>query len=173
MIKKIITSVLIAIITTYIVVNILNFLSDYDIKIEKKDHKLLSPFVSSARVSRATFAKVFDEEETVDSLVAKYAKKYANDTYSEGYLKQILHCLLYRESRYDKDKRCGDGGKSCGSMQFWQDTYNAYRKEMIKKKYVDYIGSRHDLEDAIETTAWAVSSGRGKAWGPILRGECK
>ena len=43
---------------------------------------------------------------------------------------------------------------------------------MLKKGLIKEIGSRYDLEQSIETTAWALLEGRGKEWGPILREEC-
>jgi hypothetical protein len=35
------------------------------------------------------------------------------------------------------------------------------------------MGSRLDMENAIDTAAWAIADGRETAWGPIARGEIK
>lgn len=109
----------------------------------------------------------------LDRIVDKNAKRFSYgsvDRYSE--LKAVLHCLLYFESKHTAADGHGDNGKAGGPFQFWEDTYNGYRRIMIKAELTDHIGSRYDLEDATETTAWALTDGRGKAWGPILRGEC-
>lgn len=109
----------------------------------------------------------------LDRIVDKNAKRFSYgsaDRYSE--LKATLHCLLYFESKHTAANGHGDNGKAGGPFQFWEGTYEGFRKIMIKKGLTDHIGSRYDLEDATETTAWALVDGRGLNWGPILRGEC-
>lgn len=106
-----------------------------------------------------------------DFYVNKYVDKYM--THDKEYTKYKLRCLYWKESRNGTSDAHGDNGMAGGPLQFWQETYNNYRKIMIKRGLVTEIGSRYDLENAIETTVWAISDGRELAWGPILRGECK
>ena len=116
---------------------------------------------------------VVDNGNKVDEVVDKYAKIYSYgslDRYSE--LKAVLHCLFYFESKHTAASGFGDNGKAGGPLQFWEGTYTNFRKIMMEKGLTDHIGSRMDLEDAVETTTWALADGRGRNWGPILRGEC-
>lgn len=106
-----------------------------------------------------------------DVLVGKYADKYGRTTGEKSRLRGVLHCLLNIESVHGNNNGHGDNGMAGGPLQFWEETYIGYRKLMIKEGLVTEIGSRYNLEDAIETTAWALVTGRGKAWGPILRWE--
>lgn len=125
---------------------------------------------TSAEVSPAQ-EETYDPTEA-DILVAKYADQYGRTKGEQSRLRGILHCLLTKESVHGENKGHGDNGKAGGPLQFWEDTYNGYRKLMIKEGLVEEVGSRYNLENAIETTTWALVNGRGKAWGPILRGEC-
>lgn len=106
-----------------------------------------------------------------DVLVGKYADKFGKTTGEKSRLRGVLHCLLNIESVHGNNDGHGDNGMAGGPLQFWEETYIGYRKLMIKEGLVTEIGSRYNLENAIETTAWALVSGRGKAWGPILRWE--
>lgn len=109
----------------------------------------------------------------IDDLVDTYSKKYGKTRYQANAIKVKLHFLLLKEQNYGGSNNCGDSGKACGPLQFHEPTYKAYRKIMIKNGFVTELGSRLDMEDAIETTAWAISDGRETAWGPIARGEIK
>lgn len=109
----------------------------------------------------------------IDKLVDTYSKKYGNSRYESNAIKVKLHFLLLKEQNYGGSTNCGDGGKACGPLQFHAPTYTAYRKLMIKKGLVTDMGSRLDMDNAIETTAWAISDGREQSWGPIARGEIK
>ena len=110
--------------------------------------------------------------ENEDYWVDKYARKYTDRVGDWSNMKSTLHCLLDAESKYYTDKGHGDGGRAGGPTQFHNPTYIGYRAKMIKLGHVDTMCSRYDMECAIETTAWALSTGRAKAWGPILRNEC-
>lgn len=110
---------------------------------------------------------------TVDEMVDKYSKKYGVDRYGQNRLKALTHYLLLREQNYGGSTKCGDDGMACGPMQFWEGTYNRNRKDMIRKGFVTDMGSRHDLEDSIETAIYMFSIGQEKQWGPVLRGEIK
>jgi hypothetical protein len=109
----------------------------------------------------------------VDELVDKYSKRYGITTYTKNRTKALLHFLLLREQNYGGSNNCGDSGKACGPLQFHAATYEGYRKIMIKRGLVTELGSRLDMEDAIETCAWAINDGREEAWGPVARGEIK
>lgn len=108
-----------------------------------------------------------------DVLVAKYAQRYGSTPSEVNHIKVLLHCLLFRETGYGSNKGHGDNGKAGGPLQFHQPTWDSYRKIMQQRGLVTEIGSRYDMAQAIETTAWAISDGRAKAWGPVLRGECR
>jgi hypothetical protein len=110
-------------------------------------------------------------QETLDTMVHDYSYKYGKTSYERNRIKAMLHYLLLREQNYGGSEACGDGGKACGPLQFHEPTYISYRKIMIKRGLVNDMGSRLDMEDAIETTAWAIADGRERAWGPIARGE--
>lgn len=110
---------------------------------------------------------------TVDQMVDTYSKLYTSSRWEANRTKALLHFLLLREQNYGGSNNCGDSGKACGPLQFHEPTYQGYRKIMIKRGLVDYVGSRLDMHDAIQTAAWAIADGRENAWGPVLRGEIK
>lgn len=116
---------------------------------------------------------VVEPEITISNQVEKTVDRFAKNESQKSYLLYLSHCLLFRESKHWENQNFGDGGLAGGPLQFHEATYQAYRKEMIKKGLVDHVGSRLNLEDSIETMIWAVMDGRGTAWGPIKRGECK
>jgi hypothetical protein len=107
----------------------------------------------------------------VDDYVNKYADKFGKTTISRQQIKVKLHFLLYKESKYGVDTGCGDSGKACGPLQFHEATWYSYRQIMLDRGLIEEIGDRYNMEQAIETTAWAISDGRELAWGPIKRGE--
>lgn len=109
----------------------------------------------------------------VDKLVDTYSKKYGKTTYKANRTKALIHFLLLREQNYGGSNARGDGGLAAGPLQFHDGTYISYRNMMIKQGLVSDMGSRLDMEDAIETTAWAINDGRENAWGPVARGEIK
>jgi hypothetical protein len=106
-------------------------------------------------------------------LVETYAQKYAKTKQQKLYLTYQLHCLLRKESFYYENKGHGDGGLAGGVLQYHQATWNAFRNEMIRKGLVKEVGSRYDVEQAIETTAYALANGKENHWGPVARGECR
>jgi len=105
-------------------------------------------------------------------IALKYLPKYYPRVIEQSQIMPVFSCLLRNETGHGMDKSCGDGGRACGVVQFWKDTYVSYRRIMIGRGLVKHIGSRMNPEDAIETMIWAFSDGRGRAWGPFLRGEC-
>jgi len=113
------------------------------------------------------------KEVDYSDLVEKYAQKYAKDEYQRYKLIYQLHCLLWHESNHYLNKGYGDDGKAGGPLQYWQGTWVSFRKQMIKLGLITEIGDRENPEQAIETTAFALSRGYGDNWGPIKRGECR
>lgn len=109
----------------------------------------------------------------IDAWVTFYANKFAKTPGKVNHTRQLLHCLLYREAGYGSNKGHGDNGKAGGALQFHNPTWDGYRKIMMKRGLITEIGSRYDMEQAIETTAWAINDGRALAWGPFLRKECE
>lgn len=108
----------------------------------------------------------------IDTWVHKYIEKYFVDHHRRSEMKMIMHCLLHRESAHqelDANGGHGDGGRAGGILQFHQPTWNGYRKIMIDRGHITETGSRYNAEQGIETTIWAISDGRAKAWGPIYR----
>jgi hypothetical protein len=112
-------------------------------------------------------------KKSVDDMVVASAEKYGKSDEDINRLRVTLHFHLFKESRYGAVKRCGDSGRACGPLQFWAETFTAYRRVMIAQGHAREIGSRLDLETAIDTTAWALANGRQLAWGPLKRGEIK
>jgi hypothetical protein len=111
---------------------------------------------------------------TVDEMVDKYSDKYGSSKWLKLRTKALIHYLLLRESAYGSTTNCGDHGLACGPMQFHAATYTANRQRMMKLALVDHMGSRLDMEDAIETATWMIAvKGQEKQWGPVLRGEIK
>lgn len=108
----------------------------------------------------------------IDLLIGEYADKFATAKKSSSYLRYQLHCLANKESGHYSSTRCGDLQRACGPFQFWEDTYLSFRKIMMENGLVKTIGSRWDLKDATETTAWALVNGHDTDWGPIGRGDC-
>lgn len=112
-------------------------------------------------------------EYQIDAWVTYYTIKYFPEGGKRNHAKQLLHCLLYREAGYGSNKGHGDNGKAGGPLQYHQPTWDGFRKIMLKKNLIKEIGSRYDMEQAIETTAWAISDNRALNWGPFLRKECE
>ena len=109
----------------------------------------------------------------VDAWVDKYAKKYGKNRFYQNRTKALIHFLLLREQNYGGTNNCGDSGLACGPLQFHEATYIGYRKLMIQEGLTTFLGSRLDMENAIETASWAINNGRENAWGPVARGEIK
>lgn len=114
-----------------------------------------------------------DTREHIRYLIDIMSARFSDTIENEQKLKDILHCLYIRETNYWTNKGFGDNGRAGGPLQFHEPTYVSYRRLMAKDGLVTDVGSRMDLYDATETTAWALVSGRGRAWGPILRKECE
>lgn len=90
----------------------------------------------------------------IDELCEKYNFPYFT----------LMKWLANKESKYGQDKRCGDGGKSCGLYQYRKPTWI-----MLQKKF-----NREDLNynndiDQIEMTILALKNGYWYLWGPLQR----
>jgi hypothetical protein len=109
----------------------------------------------------------------IDLLVNEYATKYGKTLSDKHRIKVLVHFLLYREAGYGTNPNCGDSGKACGPLQYWEGTWNRMRGQMKRQGYIHEIGSRMDMEQSIETTAWAIANGHENEWGPISRNEIK
>lgn len=110
----------------------------------------------------------------IDRWVDIYCSKYfKGNQYSINRCKALTHFLLLREQNYGGSTNCGDSGLACGPMQFHAGTYTKNRKDMIKKGLTKKLGSRENMENAIETAIYMFSIGQEKQWGPVLRGEIK
>jgi len=81
----------------------------------------------------------------------------------------IMHCLAHREAGHGASNAHGDNGKAGGPFQFWNETWNRMRGQMIAQGVANEIGSRYDKLESARTTAWALANGRALEWGPILR----
>ncbi len=81
----------------------------------------------------------------------------------------IMHCLAHRENGHAASDKCGDSGLACGPFQFHQETWVRMRKQMIKAGFASEIGDRYDKKQSARTTAWAISNGNAREWGPINR----
>lgn len=108
----------------------------------------------------------------VDTWVALYSDKFGRTLSEKNHTKELLHCLLYNESGYGYNKGYGDSGLAGGPLQYHQSTWDGFRKIMLKRGLITEIGDRENMEQAIETTAWAIIDGRSLNWGPVYRGDC-
>ena len=111
--------------------------------------------------------------ENEDMWVREYADKYGKTLSQKNHIRELLHCLLYNESGYGHNKGHGDSGLAGGPAQFHEATWQRMRKQMLKKGLITEIGSRYDMEQAIQTTAWTIVNGYAKEWEPVLRGYCQ
>lgn len=130
-------------------------------------HRLISPCPDTG----CHVAVVYADETKVDELVDIYSFRYGKTRYERNRIKALLHFLLLKEQNYGGSDSCGDHGLACGPLQYHQATYESFRKIMMKKGFVKTMGSRLNMKDAIETTAWAISDGREGNWGPVARKE--
>lgn len=110
---------------------------------------------------------VTEPYKSIDTIVDSAVYTFLPTHQSES--KMIMHCLLHRESGHGASNARGDGGLAIGPLQFHQSTWDRMRKAMIKDGKATEIGSPLDLEAAIYTTAYAISKGWAREWGPILR----
>jgi len=109
--------------------------------------------------SSSTGISAKDQSIFIDEAVQEFLPKH----YSEALM--IMHCLAHRENGHGGNPNAhGDNGLAGGPFQFHQATWNRMRKQMGEDQ-----GSRYDFKEAARTTAWALSKGRAKEWGPILR----
>lgn len=110
---------------------------------------------------------------TVDFLVDMYATKYGKTKWLQLRTKALVHFMLLREAAYGNTTTCGDSGLACGPLQFHEPTYISYRKQMISKGLAQDMGSRWDMENAIDTASYIINEGGENNWGPVARGEIK
>lgn len=106
-------------------------------------------------------------EPIIDDFISEAVDEFLPEHKSEATM--ILHCLAHRESGHGKSNKCGDSGRACGPMQFWQETWVRMRKQMIEQELADEISDRHNTKEAVRTTAWAIANGHAHEWGPIAR----
>jgi hypothetical protein len=110
-----------------------------------------------------------------DKYIFTYATKFQRPDLGKtvSLLRYQLACLAHKENGFHANDNCGDSGQACGMYQFHQPTYVAFRKIMIAQGLTDHIGSRLNDQDAVETTAWAITHGHESDWGPMNLGMCQ
>lgn len=126
--------------------------------------------LNNQKIENEAYAKplIIDTRDTnISSLIDDAVNEFLPNHKSESLM--IMHCLAHRESGHGASNAHGDNGMAGGPFQFWEDTWNRMRKQMIKQGVAAEIGSRYDLKEAVRTTAWAIKEGRALEWGPILR----
>src|SRR3990167_4712325 len=126
---------------------------------------LISPVMEnypSGTLGTLRIVKQVSAQTVIDEYVDEASLKFGKG--KEGYssMKSTLHCLLHRESRHTFNKGIGDNGLAEGPMQFHQATWVRMRKQMLNKDLIKEISDRYNTRDAIYTTAWAISNGRGR-----------
>ncbi len=127
---------------------------------------LASPVYATAKPTESP------KEVNYSDLIEKYAHKYSPTKIKALHLMSIMHCLIWKESWYNENKKCGDNDMACGPWQIWEETWIRFRKEMIKEGLITEIGDRRNPEQATETTAWALTHGKENEWGPIKTKKC-
>lgn len=110
-----------------------------------------------------------NEIQNIDGYVGSAVDEFFKTQSQRSEVRMILHCLLNRESKHSGDTGKGDGGLAQGILQFHQETWEGYRKIMIKKGFATDISTPYDNKEAVRTTVWAISDKRATSWGPILR----
>lgn len=135
---------------------------------------IFSPVSILAAPTRDVEIKIVEKEtvkelprEDIDTWIGDAVDEFLPTHKSEA--RMIMHCLAHREAGHGASNAHGDGGLAGGPFQFHQETWDGYRRLMIKDGKATQTGSRYDFKEAARTTAWAISTGRAKAWGPILR----
>lgn len=113
--------------------------------------------------------EVIVKDEDIDTWVRDYINQYFSNASQRSEMKMIMHCLLNRESQHGLDQGHGDSGMAGGPLQYWEQTWESYRSQMVSEGQTAEIGSRYDMKEAIHTTVWAIKNGKGLAWGPLLR----
>jgi len=133
---------------------------------EAKENTIKVRFLNETELKEAL-------RKSIPNMVEMSASRFATNDKQKNYVIYQLYCLLRKESDFGENENCGDSGKSCGILHFWEDTYNRMRKQMIKQGLVTELGDRFSPFYSIETTAWALVNGYGREWGPIARRECQ
>lgn len=130
---------------------------------------VLSP-ISTDSAKIITPTPTMTPRELQDKWIGEQADRFAKPQIgkSASYLRYQLHCLAYMENGHHANNNRGDGGLASGMYQYHEGTYEGFRKIMMREGLTHHMGSRDDDEDAIETTAWALSEQRDYNWGPIV-----
>ena len=84
-------------------------------------------------------------------IIASYAKQYEVEP---AILVEVSRC----ESNFKHDVY-GDRGKAYGIMQFWENTFNQFKKE-ANLEHLEY----KNLKDQAQLAAWAFSKGYQNHW---------
>ena len=134
-----------------------------------EDHIKVEEVMASDGVESKEFNPIIEYTQ----IVLKYLPTYYPKLTDQSKMMPVFSCLLRNESGHYLNKNFGDNGRAAGVVQFHEPTYIGYRTIMIDRGLVDFIGSRMNPDDAIHTMIWAFSDGRGTAWGPYARQECK
>ena len=79
-----------------------------------------------------------------------------------GVNKEMLECLIWYESRNVEDA-IGDAGRAFGVLQFWQSTFNQYKKR-YGAEWLEYKNASHQIiladlmvrEDINNLTHWTA-----------------
>lgn len=113
-----------------------------------------------------------------DVWVGQYVDQYFDQPSQRSEARMVMHCLLNRETKHAYVKSQGDGGRAWGVLQWHLPTWERARKEMIKQGEATDISHPEDLEDAIQSTIWAMAQSAKPRnqrvisileWGPVLR----
>lgn len=137
----------------------------------KQEYTFISPLVVEEIEDYEMSYEIKEPCNEIDCWIDMYSKQYGTDLNKRQQLKVKLHFLAYREAKYGVSNGHGDGGKAGGPYQFHQPTWEANRQRMIDEGLINDIGSRYDMQQAIQTTAWMLSEGQDNQWGPLLRKE--
>lgn len=133
------------------------------------NHRAYAPTHKVYATTEAGESAKLDLPRDIDQFTGDAVDEFFESPAQQSEMRMIMHCLLYRETKHDLSKGMGDGGRAGGPLQFWQATWEGYRKLMIDEGYTKEISDRYNLKEAIRTTVWAIKNDRAKAWGPIYR----
>ena len=135
-------------------------------------YEFLSPVPSESLSEATPSGKTINNVVEYTQIALKHLPKYYPEVREQSKIMPVFSCLLRNEAGHGMNKSCGDGGRACGVVQFHEPTYIRNRRDMMKKGLAEYMGSRMDPDNAIETMIYMFSIGQGNQWGPFFREEC-
>ena len=113
-----------------------------------------APTTILSQLETKEYLTVQDINECIDIMCGKYNFPYFS----------LMKELAFKESSSGQNKKCGDGGLSCGLFQFRIQTWKEFQIEFNRSD----LQYKNDI-DQIEMTILALRNGYWYRWGPLLK----